>query len=356
MRLTTYLKERSFFIVMSVCIVVLFTAVLAFNGVHPLAIGGSDLAVLIAVGLTIGVDFFRRRYFYDQLDMLLEELDRKHLISEIIDPPGFLEGDLTYEALQGVSRSANEEVARHWRMTEEYRDFIETWVHEIKTPIAAANLIIENNYNEVPTTLLPEISRIESYVEQALFYARGMNVERDYVIRSESLETLVKGSLRKHSRTLIESKVTPQLDDLEFTVYVDNKWFDFILGQLFSNAAKYRRRDGEPAFLRISAELLAPGSAEERVVLRIADNGVGVHPADVEHVFEKGFTGENSRGRGRSTGIGLYICKRLCEKTGLDIALESTLGEGTVVQVTFPRNKLHFVEAKDNSHERPARA
>jgi signal transduction histidine kinase len=298
-----------------------------------------SLLVIALVGALV-LDFLRRRRFYDTLTKTLEQLDKRYLISELIDSPDFLEGELTYQALAYAGKDMNDKIASYRIASEEYREFIETWIHEIKTPIAAAQLIVENNRNKTSADLTYELDQIEAFVEQALYYSRSATLEKDYSIREQQLEDLVKAALRKQARVLIASKISPQLEGLEVTVYTDAKWFVFILGQIISNAIKYQKPDVPESTLYFSAEP-AQGAS---VVLHIRDQGVGIPSEDLERVFDKGFTGSNGRNFGRSTGLGLYLCKKLCSKMGLAISLSSEQGVGTSVSIVLPQDKLYFVD------------
>ncbi|MDR2131826.1 MAG: sensor histidine kinase [Clostridiales Family XIII bacterium] len=268
-------------------------------------------------------EYFMRNRYYGNLREALRQLDRKYLLSEVVDAPNFYEGEVLYDALKAVCKSANDEIAKHKLIAAEYREYVELWVHEIKTPIAVAKLICENTRNADVET---ELDRIERFVEQALFYARSGNVEDDYMIRRADLAELLHNTLKNGAKYLIAHKIRIRTKDLSHTVFTDPKWLSFILWQLIDNAVKYGGRN---------IEFSAVQNARS-VALFIRDDGVGISEKDIGRVFDKGFTGENGRRFGRSTGLGLYLCRKLCAKLGLDISVESTRGEGTAVQLMFP--------------------
>lgn len=190
--------------------------------------------------------------------------------------------------------------------------------------------------------LARELARVERYIDQALYYARSEVVERDYLIRRWDLKTLVTGAIKANARELIAAHVAPVCENLEFEVFTDEKWLEFILGQLIQNSIKYAREDG--AKIVFSGALLDEGLASERIELTVADNGCGVCAADLPRVFEKGFTGDNGRTTKRATGIGLYLVARLCSKMGIDVTAASEPGEGFVVTFAFSTNKFHYFE------------
>ena len=211
---------------------------------------------------------------------------------------------------------------------------MELWIHEIKTPIAAANLMAADLHGPVATKLKGELDRIESQVEQALYYARSTSLAKDYAIRETALADAVRAACRKNARYLIESGVSVEvgLADDE-TVFADATWLSFIVGQVLANAAKYGA-----SCVRFSSRTEGEGGAA-RTVLAMADDGCGIPAADVPRVFERGFTGTNGRAQGSSTGMGLYLAAVMCEKMGLGLGIASEEGTGTRVMIAFPHDR-----------------
>lgn len=194
-------------------------------------------------------------------------------------------------------------------------------------------MIIENNKSDVTKSIDEELQRIENYIEQALFYARSNTVEKDYYIKKVKLRDIVYESIKKNKNVLIQEKVSMNLHDLDLEVNTDSKWIGFILNQIIGNSIKYQKVD-----CRLEIEIYAK-QGKENVILYIKDNGIGIKEGEVTRVFEKGFTGTNGRLVGKkSTGIGLYLCKNLCNKLGIYIELNSVQDEGTKVQLIFPQS------------------
>ena len=194
-------------------------------------------------------------------------------------------------------------------------------------------MIIENNKTNVTKSIDEELQRIENYIEQALFYARSNTVEKDYYIKKVKLKDIVYESIKKNKNVLIQEKVSINLHDLDLEVNTDSKWIGFILNQIIANSIKYKKVD-----CRLEIEIYAK-QGKENVVLYIKDNGIGIKEGEITRVFEKGFTGTNGRLVGKkSTGIGLYLCKNLCNKLGIQIELNSILDGGTKVQLVFPKS------------------
>ena len=296
---------------------------------------------LIIMGLymiSIIIEYFKRKRFYDNLLNMLEELDEKYLITEIIKTPNFLEGQIFKNSLEQIDKSMLENVNKYKYMTEDYKEYIELWIHEIKIPISASKMVIENNKNAITKSIDEELDKVENYIEQALFYARSNTVEKDYYIRKVVLKEIVNESIKKNKSSLIQEKISIDIHDLEIEVNTDNKWIVFILNQIIQNSIKYRKK--ENSVIEIYAN-----QGKENVILYIKDNGIGIKQGEITRVFEKGFTGTNGRlSNKKSTGIGLYLCKKLCNKLGIGIELNSVQNEGTAVMLIFPQSS--YIELK----------
>lgn len=296
---------------------------------------------LIIMGLymiSIIIEYFKRKKFYDNLLKMLEELDEKYLITEIIKTPNFLEGQIFKNSLEQIDKSMLENVNKYKYMTEDYKEYIELWIHEIKIPIATSKMVIENNKNAITKSIDEELDKVENYIEQALFYARSNTVEKDYYIRKVVLKEIVNESIKKNKSSLIQEKISIDIHDLDIEVNTDNKWIVFILNQIIQNSIKYRKKEN-------SVIEMYANQGKENVILYIKDNGIGIKQGEITRVFEKGFTGTNGRlSNKRSTGIGLYLCKKLCNKLGIGIELNSVQNEGTEVKLVFPKDS--YIELK----------
>ena len=201
-------------------------------------------------------------------------------------------------------------------------------MHEIKTPITAARLICRGADGALRRKLILELSQIENHVERALFYARAESPEQDFLIRQSSLETIVTEAIEQHRSLLIQSGVRIETHDLAQTVYTDGKWACFLLGQLLQNAVRYRSQ--EPVIV------LAARSLGRQVQLTVSDNGLGIPAQELPRIFDRGFTGSNGRSRGGSTGMGLYLCRKLAVPLEILLEARSSEGQGTVMTLTFP--------------------
>ena len=287
---------------------------------------------IVCVGIALWIEYCHKKHFYYHIQQHLQELDNKYLLSEVMESPDFIEGELLKDILQETGKSMLENVNTYKHLQEDYKEYIELWIHEIKTPIAASKMIIENNKSEVTRSIEEELSKIENYTEQALFYARSNSVEKDYIITKSNLKEIVNNAVLKNKNSLLSNKVSIEIHNIEETVYTDSKWTVFMISQILQNSIQYTK--GENSTIEIYAE---PKS--EKIVLYIKDNGIGIQKGEITRVFEKGFTGSNGRIIGKkSTGIGLYLCKKLCDKLGLKIELDSEKDVGTEVRMVFPKN------------------
>ena len=350
-----YLRSHSAVVLLPLLATGLVCAVLLTTSVRAQIV--TLVALIGAAGTLIGVlsDWLRHRRFYRGLERCAEHLESVSWAMEMMEYPEDAEGEAVYDVIRAIAKAANDEVAGYRRQTANYREYVETWVHEAKTPLVAAHLMLENlddalangaqspEAREKVDALAEEIDRVEGYIEQALFYARSESLDRDYVVRNVSLQSIVSSALKRNARTMISAHVAPVCRGLELEVFADEKWAEFILGQLIQNSVKYARDEG--AQLLFAATRANPGGAEDCVRLVVRDNGCGVPVADLDRVFDRGFTGENGRNGKRSTGIGLYLVKRLCDKMGLGVAARSERGEFFEVEITFPTNRMHYFEA-----------
>lgn len=286
------------------------------------------LLVLVCVQC---VDYIKTDRRLKELQAIMEHLDRKYLFMECIPKAQTAYERKLLELLRKAGKSMIETVSDAQAAQREYRDYVESWVHEIKTPITAAGLICRSAEPSLRQRLSQELAQIEAHVERALFYARAESPEKDFIIRQTSLEDIAATAISRHQTLLIQSGIRMETDDLAYTVYTDSKWAVFILGQLLQNAARYR---GNEPVVTLSARLLG-----QQVQLKIQDNGMGIPAHELPRIFDRGFTGSNGRSRGGSTGMGLYLCRRLAGYLEMDLQITSTADEGTMAVLTFPAKK-----------------
>lgn len=291
--------------------------------------------ILIAGGY-INIRFFLRKRYFAELLLQLEQLDKKYLISEVMEHPMLTEDKIYYRLLKAANKSMMEQVSESKQERKEYKEYIEQWIHDVKTPISAMKLLCENNKSNTTRKLIAELEKVSHYTDQALYYARSENVEKDYLIKEVSLSEIIHAAVAENKQLLLQNHISVEVNDCDSTVYTDEKWIGFILNQLIANAVKYSGKEPKIGF--------EVNPKQGQVVLIIYDNGVGISETDLPRIFEKGFTGQNGRTGKRSTGIGLFLCKRLCEKLGIGIAVKSESGQGTQVELYFPKGDFVKVQ------------
>lgn len=286
------------------------------------------LALLLVFAAVQLSDFFRQRARLRELEAILDGLDQKYLFADCVPSPKKLYERRLFDLNRRAGRAMTGAVSDAQASQREYREYVEQWVHEVKTPITAARLICRELDGDTRRKLTGELARIEEHVERALFYARAESPERDCVICQTGLSELVTQAVGNHRTLLIQSGVRVETEGLERSVYTDEKWAVFILGQLLQNAARYRSED--PVII-ISVRPLG-----KQAQLTVSDNGIGIPAHELPRVFDRGFTGSNGRVRGGSTGMGLYLCKKLAGFLELGLDISSEEGKGTTVTLTFP--------------------
>lgn len=324
-----YLKNRLPAILVNLMGMLFLAAFLAVNGGN----GHSILFILIVWVLVLCCYFmaayFTRKRYLDKLLAMTQQLEERYLIAEIMASPQRADDAVYMEIMKMTEKSMLEKIGNIEKERKEYKEYIEQWVHETKTPIAAMKLLCENNRCDFTRELLAELEQVNHYTEQALYYARSEHTEKDYIIQEIDLESVVHGAVSDHKYLLRQNAVTVAVDEMEEHVYTDDKWLRFILNQLIGNAVKYRGEQPRIHFYSVKKN--------DTVSLMVEDNGIGIAESDLPRIFDKGFTGSNGRKQQSSTGIGLYLCKKLCGKLGIDLEAFSK-GEGATVVLSFHIN------------------
>lgn len=278
------------------------------------------------------INYWKKNKYIKNIENIMDGLDEKYLISEVIDKPKREENLAYYKLLKRANKSMLENVNEVRNAQKEYKEYIESWVHEIKIPITSTKLLCENNKSEITNKIDEEIEEINNYVEQALFYARLDQVSNDFMIRQINLADVIKNVLARNKKIMIQNNMKVELKNTDTSAYSDEKWLEFILNQIIINSIKYKK--GENSVIKIETV-----ENKENVKLKIKDNGMGIKKSEIDRIFDKGFTGTNGRNQKKSTGIGLYLCKRLCEEIGMNMQAESIENEYTEIIITIPRNK-----------------
>jgi len=333
MSIGEFIKDKMVVIIANMLIFIILAAVMRLINVNLIIVFFVFCIWFMPLLSYMALEFMKCKKYYDEINSILENLDKKYLLPEVIKEGNFIHGEKLNAMLKEVSRDMHENVKYYKDMQADYREYIETWVHEIKTPIASAKLIIENHDNEVTNKIDFQIDRIDGFVEQVLYYSRSNNVSKDYIIKQINLDNAVKNVIKRNRRDFIHKKIKLDIKDIDEIVYSDGKWVEFIINQVIGNSIKYSNNK-DPMISIYSVK------KANSVMLTIEDNGVGIIEKDINRVFEKGFTGENGRKFSKSTGMGLYLCEKLCLKLGLKISIDSEVNKGTKVTLMFPLSAM----------------
>ncbi|WIL39972.1 sensor histidine kinase [Kurthia sp. YJT4] len=254
-----------------------------------------------------------------------------------IDHEAFDRLSLEAEQMQQLMDEMRKEHIREMNAVQEkqkeHYDFIVSWFHEIKTPIAVLHLIQQTDIDA--NSLREEIEKIENYVDQALYYAKLDSFNQDYSIGSCDMIGIVKDTVRDHSKTFISKKVRILLPSESMSVQSDSKWLKFIVNQLLTNSLKYTDNSGEI--------LIGTNETPQEKQLIIRDNGIGITPQELPRIFNRGFTGETGRTYSKSTGMGLYLAQQLSNKLGHYITCTSEVSSYTEYIIHFPKDDDPFL-------------
>lgn len=303
-----YYRRRIIAVILTVAAV--FSLFMLIYGV-PFEALAYSLVICGAVTLFAAVfDFIRFRAKFNRLKLL----EREILITTDHLPACDSEVEEQYqELIRGLFTAKADLRSEADRRYEHAAGYFTLWVHQIKTPISAMDLLLQNDSSNNSAELGVNLQRIEQYAEMALLYVRLDNEDEDFVFRYHSLDDIIRKSARRFSAQFIAKRLNLQYEPLNVDVLTDERWLSFVIGQVISNSLKYTKRGG------IEIRLEKPGEP----VLLIRDTGIGIAPEDLPRIFDCGFTGNNGRSEKKATGIGLYLCKRVCQKLGCEISASS---------------------------------
>lgn len=342
-------QKRQFLTFLLFCAI--YTMVLALYRLPPSALLYPLLLCAAAGAAAMGMDLYRVYKRYHSWQQLLNAVglrppQEREEASQALSRPERCDWELLQELLESLEKSQDWECRIYQdmvdRLLEEQRqqddaeqiryqdtvDYYTTWVHQIKTPIAAMGLILQQEDTECARRLSEQLQRIEQYVEMVLTYLRLDSRDTDYVFAQVDLDTLLRGCIKKYAGQFILKHVALDYQGVSCQVLTDEKWLTFVVEQVLSNALKYTREG------RISIYLEAP------CTLCIRDTGIGIAPEDLPRIFEKGYTGYNGRSDKKATGLGLYLCRQICDRLKHRITAESVSGEGTVIRIGLGREVL----------------
>lgn len=324
-----YLKYNAKNILCFAACCVIFATIFYLFSLPLKAVLYPALLCLSFIIICAAVGFIR---FYKKHKML-ERLTKEASVTIELLPK---ESNLIEEDYQNVIRELFEFQKQFEQKSDikysDLREYFTLWAHQIKTPIAAMSLILQSDFeNSQSRELLEELQKIEQYVEMVLGYLRLESESTDYIIKKYDLDSVIKQAVKKYASQFIRKKIKLCYEPLEKEILTDEKWLLFVIEQILSNSVKYTKSGGS-----VSIYLESP------VTLCIEDTGIGIESEDLPRIFEKGYTGYNGRSDKKSSGIGLYLCRRITERLGHKIYAESTVGRGTVIKIDLGREKVEI--------------
>lgn len=332
MNFSEYIKDKKVVLLVSFVGAILFSELLHFWDVEGDEIFLLWIYFILLLTFTVFGDYLKQRKRIQYLLSLLDSLDQKYLFAEVAEVSESTIEQVYFRLMKTALKAMTDEVALSKRMNKEYRDFVEQWIHEIKVPITGIQLICENNKTDITRKIITQAELLEQGVEKVLFYAKLGNIEKDYLIKYIFLKDCVRNVLARNKQLLIENGACVNMEAVSDAVYSDDKWVEFILNQIIINCIKYQ--SNETLVVNIQTQVLG-----NQVVLSITDNGIGIPESELNRVFNKGFIGSNGRNRKHATGMGLYICAKLCNKLGIEIDIKSQWKEFTTVNLYFANPK-----------------
>ena len=320
-----YLKQhRRVFIVGLVFCVIFALSFLLYHLPIRAVIYPTVLCVVLGI-LIMAFDFLRVKREHEALSSIRCMTD---VIADSLPKLDEIKDEDYQQILRLISEEHNSFLTQTNRKYSDMIDYYTVWVHQIKTPIASMRLHLQNEDSSLSRTLTSDLQRIEQYVEMVLTFLRLNSESTDYVIKEYDLDKIVKQAVRKFSSDFIGRKLSLVYEPVNTTVITDEKWLSFVIEQVLSNALKYTP----------SGSITI--SLENEKTLRIRDTGIGIAPEDLSRIFENGYTGYNGRADRKASGIGLYLCKRICNNLGHTITARSIVDVGTIIDIDLAQSKL----------------
>ena len=320
-----YLKQRRrIWIVGAVFCVIFAVSFLLYH----LPIGAVIYPTLLCAALGILImffDFLRVKREHEALSSIRSMTD---VIAESLPKIDGIKDEDYQQILHLLSEEHNHYCTQTNRKYADMIDYYTVWAHQIKTPIASMRLHLQNEDSALSRKLTSDLHRIEQYVEMVLTFLRLNSESTDYVIKEYDLDKIIKSAVRKFSADFIGRKLSLVYEPVNTTVITDEKWLSFVIEQVLSNALKYTPAGSITITL------------ENEKTLRIRDTGIGIASEDLPRVFENGYTGYNGRADKKASGIGLYLCKRICNNLGHTIIARSIVDVGTTIDIDFTQTKL----------------
>lgn len=333
MSFNEFIEEKISFILINILFMFILSIYLYFLNIQiNIILILNIIWFLIFIAFLI-ISYLKIKKKYQTIINLTNELDEKYLIYEVLPKTTNIENKAYIYALKKACKAMNDKISDTQKKYQNYQEYIESFVHEIKTPISAISLMSENENNKIAKE---EIKKIENLCEQILYFSRSKNPENDYFIKEVYLEDIIHKVLLEYRNIILKNKITINVHDLNKQIFTDEKWLTFIIKQIIQNSIKYL--DKKNKIIEIYAT-----NEKNSVKLIIKDNGIGIHDYDLEKIYDYGFTGSD-RQKTHSTGIGLYLVKKLCDKLNIGINTQSKYKEYTKTEIILPKTNSYILK------------
>lgn len=313
-----YIKQKSKILLIILLFCIIFAIVFYLYKLPVEAVIYPSLLCILFGTILIVLDFakIKRRY------KILEKLG--NMPSAMIDELPSVSNINDY-GYQRIIRSLQKEISQlESDSNNRFNDMVDyytVWAHQIKTPIASMRLTLQNEDTPLSRKLLSDLFRIEQYVEMIMAFLRLDSTSSDYVFKEHNIDTIIRQAVKKYANEFIDRKISLVYNPIDYTVVTDDKWLSFVIEQILSNALKYTRKGSIKIYMN------------ENMMLCIEDTGIGIAPEDLPRIFEKGYTGYNGRNDKKASGLGLYLCKRICKNLDTGITVLSEIDKGTIVRI-----------------------
>lgn len=320
-----YLKERMKYILLTMMLIGLFSFTLLLMNVPAKALLYPVLLCLFLGLLVLVTDCAIAKSRKN------ERANLDKITLSVIDsmPEAHSEEVRDYQnAIRQLGNEYRNYVSESERKYENMMDYYTVWAHQIKTPISSMKLAFQGEDSTLSRRLSVDLFRIEQYVDMVLVYLRLDSEYTDYVFKECNMDEVIKNSVKKFASEFIGRKLSLEYEPEDVTVANDSKWLEFVIGQIISNSLKYTETGGIKIYFK------------EPKMLVIEDTGIGIAEEDLPRIFEKGYTGYNGRTDGSASGIGLYLCRRICGNLHIGIQAESEVGKGTKIILDLNQYKL----------------
>ena len=334
MKFLKYVKDNLIGIVIYLVTAILITLMLAAFKTPSVALIITFILFILSGMLILIISYLRKNKFYKLFMNNLEKLDKKFLILETLPEPTTYEEKIMVNSLYEINKSMIENIKISQKNINDFKEFVEVWIHEVKIPISSLVLKCHNNKEKYDKSFLSQIRRLDNNIDEILYYVRSEDTEKDFIITEINLKEIVRNISLKNKDDLLENNIEFEVDLKAFSVNSDKKWLEFIINQVINNSIKYKKEN--ESIIKIESS-----ENKDKVTLEIYDNGIGIPEKDLKRVFDKSFTGTNGRDKVKSTGMGLYIVKKLCDKLGHNISIESKENEYTKVILEFGKNDVY---------------